>query len=323
MRPLWHGAALAGAALLAGCAMDPAAAPPRAVSDRLCASRAGDPPAVPRAPVAAGDRDQLAAVGYSPVALRAADAVGAVPLMLRLDAPAGTAGAPAARLAARQELVERILQGMLDAAGTIAEIDCEGERGDQLRTRLQAVQDRRARQLGVAGLLLGAGTAALTGGLSLAGAAAAGSVAGIAGGAAEASAAGALLFGTPPTGHLSTPRNLLREVWERPVEPRLIPASVWRYLSYPDRGSASQLDLLLAEWRTPEMLGPPGSELERRNASVLFGEAGEYTPGLLEVRDKMLDLLEASIALMHQDLRTLLSEVRGRVARGSAGASRY
>jgi hypothetical protein len=294
---------------LAACAAD--SLPPRTVSERLCGGRGEEAVPVPRVAVPGAEVQRLAALGYSPAALRAADAVGALPALLRMERarPGGIE-----HLSARQEVTERILQGMLDAAGTIAEIDCEGERGDQLRTRLQARVDRRARQLGVAGLLLGAGTAALTGGLSLAGAATAGSVAGIAGGGAEAAAAGALLFAPAPTARLETPRNLLREAWDRPAEPRLFPASVWNHLARPGGTGPTPLDILLAEWRTPETLGESGTAEEGRRIALLLGEGGDYTPEMLEVRDRMLDLLEASIALMSQDLRTLLRQVRARVA---------
>ena len=298
---------LALAVLLAGCGAE--RLPPTAGADRFCALRGGDPPAVPREPVTQADFARLAALGYSPAATRAAEAVGVVPLLVRLHQTRDEG----ARLIDRQQLAEHILQGVLDASGTIAQIDCEVTRGDKLRSRLQGVEERRAQRLGVASLLLGAGTAALTGGLSLAGATAAGNTAGIVGGAAQAVPAGALLFGAAPEVPLDTPRNLLAEVWARPADSQLMPGSVWAYLSHRDALGSSALDQLIAEWRTPELLGAPGSAEARGNAAVLFGASGFYTPRLLEVRDRMLELLGASIALLHRDLRTLLREERGKM----------
>jgi hypothetical protein len=249
-----------------------------------------------------------------------AEAIGAAPALRRLAAL--PPGAAMERLRLRQEVTEAILQGMLDAASAIAEIDCEGERVDELRARLAQIQDRRARQLGVAGLLAGAATAAVTGGLSLGGAATAGNIAGIAGGGLEAGIAGSLLFGPAPTGTLETRRNLLAEVWEAPAESRLFPAPVWRHLQGPP--GRSRLERLRAEWQA--ILGEPGSEEAARAAAQQFGPGGAYTAGELEQRDRMLDLLESTIALMHQDLRRLLAEVRAgaataRPARGSAPAA--
>jgi hypothetical protein len=110
--------------------------------------------------------------------------------------------------------------------------------------------------------MVGALTAALSGGLSAAGAAGAGSAPGIAGGAAEASVATSLLFGSA-TGELRTERNLLREVWERPARSDLFPPWVWRFLTKrpdgnPDRATVAEV--AVAEWRAGELLGREGPE---------------------------------------------------------------
>jgi len=287
------------------------------VADRVCVPPDSDPPAVPRLPVSEADRARLAALGYSAVALRAAEAIGAMPLLWQLH----QAPSEGAWLLARQELSERVTQGVLDAVGTVAQIDCEGERGDRLRARLQAVEERRSRYYGVAGLLLGAGTAAMSGGLALAGLNSAGNIAGIVGGGAQASAAGMPLFGAAPEARMATPKNLLAEVWQGPAESRLFPISVWQYLGARREAGGSSLAQLRAEWQTPEILGPPDSAESEARAAILFADSGLYTPALLEARDRMLDLLEASVALMNRDLRTLLREVRGRVALGRRGVA--
>jgi hypothetical protein len=305
------------ALLLAGCAT---AEPPRAPSERRCAPGAEAPtPLPPRDPAA---REALIALGHARETAEVAEAIGAAPALRRLATL--PPGAALERLRLRQEVTEAILQGLLDAAAAMAEIDCEGERVDELRARLQRIQEVRARQLGVAGLMAGAATAALTGGLALAGAGTAGNIAGIAGGGLEAGLAGALLFGPSPTGLLETRRNLLAEVWEAPATPRLLPAPVWRHLNGPPGPGPSRLDRLRAEWA--EMLGEPGSEEAARGIALQFGPGGAYTAEDLERRDRMLDLLESAIALMHRDLRRLLAEWRGggataRPARGSAPAA--
>ncbi|MCU0888318.1 MAG: hypothetical protein MUC64_09965 [Rubritepida sp.] len=283
-----------------------------AAPERRCAARAE--PFAPQPALAPGTRAALLARGFSPEAAGAAEATGAALPLLRFAAlpPA----ARAERLALRQEALEAILQAMLDAAAVIAEIDCEGERVDELRARLQAMLDRRARQLGVAGLMMGAATAAATGGLALGGLAAAGNIAGIVGGAGEAGFAGALLFGDPPTGTLETRRNLLAEVWAAPAAPRLFPGTVWRHLQGAGASGESRLALLRAEWTTPELLGAPDSPEAEARAALQFGPGGSYTAEALERRDRMLDLLESAIALMHQDLRRLLAELRALAARG-------
>ena len=258
--------------------------------------------------------DRLKARGFSQDAIDIAEIIGALPLLEQLltaemEATRGHALAAELRLLRlRLAISNRIQLAMLDVSSTLAVIDCEGERGDALRVRLEAAEDRRARQLGLVSILVGATTAALTGGLSLGGASAGGDIAGIVGGTAEASVATALLFGET-SGTLRTERNLLREVWERPPRSELFPNTVWRYLTRrpldaPNR--ASPAETVAAEWRTGDRFGSSGSQSERRRIALLFGPGGTYTVQELEMRDAMLDLLEASIALMSEELRILV-----------------
>jgi hypothetical protein len=120
-----------------------------------------------------------------------------------------------------------------------------------------------------------------------------------------------LLFGEA-SGTLRTERNLLREVWERPPRSELLPRTVWRYLTRrpvdaPD--GRTPAETVAEEWRAAERFGPAGSQAERDRIGLLFGSGGVYTVQELEMRDAMLDLLEASIALMSEDLRVLLIEL--------------
>lgn len=319
--------ALALAALLCGCAAarrEPSSAAARASreTDRLCTLRAQpiravrlEAPLSPEALDAAAGR--LAAQGWSRAAVEVAEVIGALGALQRLSGPegAGPARGTAAelrRLLLRQAIGDRITAAMLDVSGTLAEIDCEGERGDQIKNRLQAVEARRAQRLSLGSIVAGALTAAVTGGLGLAGVSGA-DIAAIVGGAAEASLGATLLLGET-SGPLRTERNLLREVWERPAESALFPETVWRYLNrpVPDGGgrSATVADAVVTEWRVNDRFGPPGSAEERARVALLFGTGGTYTVEDLDVRESLLELLETSIALMNRDLRALLAELQ-------------
>jgi len=318
------GAVMLGVAFLGGCASSPvASAGPAARGEftRICttAAHAGQA-AVAEPPLPAAEAEaaaaELLARGYSPTAIRIAEVIGALPLLRQYAAlEAGNArgqGAELRLLRLRQGIMDRILLAMLDVSGTLAEIDCEGERGDQLRVRLQNAEDQRTRRLSLASILVGALTASLSGGLSLANAAG-GDVVGIVGGVTEATVAGSLLFGSAE-GELRTERNLLREVWEAPARSSLFPPAVWRFLTA-RRGSAgdgpSIAELLVTEWRADERLGY-GQPPDQDRTGLLFGSGGRYTISDLELRDAMLDLLEASIALMSRELRVLLEELMDR-----------
>lgn len=55
-------------------------------------------------------------------------------------------------------------------------------------------------------------------------------------------------------------------------------------------------------------LGDAGSAAERRRTNLFFGPGGAYEIDDLRVRVAMLDLLEADVNLMSQDLERLMYE---------------
>ena len=316
---LRFGAALLAALLTGGCVAKPATSgdPARHAAAPGCAPRTRPalvlPPLVGDLRGAAGG---VAAAAFSPGAVDTADAIGALgPLrrLVELDAGALHAATDLRRLRLRQTITDRILLAMLDVSSSIAEINCEGERGNELRDRLRRIEESRARRLNLATIMVGALTAVVSGGLSLAGAAG-GDIAGIVGGTAEAGVATTLLFGSA-SGELRTERNLLSDVWNQREQSSLFPATVWRLLTRRPGNEPNQpsvAERLRAEWQAGERLGPAGSQEERDRISLLFGPGGLYTVEDLELRDATVDLLQASISLMNQDLRGLLEELLGR-----------
>lgn len=279
-----------------------------------CALRNWSAPVPPGATAIAG----LAAItarqavpGFSPDATETADTIGALEALHRfaaMDTNASQgADADLRRLRLRQAITDRILLAMLDVSSSLAEVTCEGQRGNELRDRLQRIEDRQAQRLTLATIMVGALTAVTSGGLSLAGAAG-GDLAGIIGGTAEAGVATTLLFGGA-AGELRTERNLLRDVWEGPDQSSLFPATVWRFLTRSRGNNPSIAERLRADWQAGERLGSAGSREERERIGLLFGPGGAYTVEDLELRDATVDLLRASLSLMSQDLRGLLEEV--------------
>ncbi|WP_165585612.1 hypothetical protein [Roseococcus sp. SYP-B2431] len=242
----------------------------------------------------------VATLGFSSEAVEIAEVIGALDAMEALVAAEGRPAVGVNFLLARQAVTDRVLLATLDVNASLAAIDCEGERGDSLRGQLQRVESRRARNLGLASILLGATTAALTGGLGLAGANSADDIVGIIGGAAEASLGGALLYNST-SGRLRTRNNLLGEIWRSPEQSTLFPPTVWRYLTRREAPDAPSIaEEIAAGWREAGLAS---------DGDALFEAEGEFTVGDLERRDAMLDLLEARIALMSRDLRILLEEV--------------
>lgn len=292
---------LACALLLSGCGLGERRVTD--VGDNFCASRIQASVVHLPAP-APGEAERLLAGGFSADAVETAEAIGVLGRMRALIETERRPGNGVPVILARQAVTDRVLLALLDVQATLATIDCEGERADQLRGQLQRNEARRARNLGLAGILIGASTAALTGGLSLAGAQAAGDTVGIIGGASEAGVASMLLFGGG-NGLLRTRANLLAEIYRQPAQSTLFPPTVWRYLTRRDApGAANIAEEIVAEWRAAGLLEEADDPLFRPEARLGIDE--------LERRDAMLDLTEARIALMSRDLRQLLEEVTSR-----------
>ena len=297
----------------------------RPEADRFCAPHAAphrealrlDPP-LPRAALVAAIED-LVAQGFSRPGVEIADSIGALGQLRALGAlqargPARGMADELRRLRLRQAITERILAAMLDASAVVGELDCEGERGDQLETVLSGIEARRTRRLTIAGILVGALTAGASGGLGLGASSAAGNIAGIVGGG-TGGLLGLAQLGGGESGVLTTSRNLLGEVWEGPAEARLFPPSVWHYLLRDRTGpvgsqAGTVREGLIAAFRAGDRFGPPGSEEERARIALIFGAGGRYTLTDLEVREACLELVQAGVALMSRDLRLLLADLQ-------------
>ena len=330
-RPGWRGAraclavAVVASLLLQGCAIQ--AGPLRNPSAQEGATRSCTRivrvSAAPPAEVDTAQPSRPAAAappvpGFSQSATNIAEVIGARESLEQMALLASQAGDPASaavgleRLSVRQSTTDAILRAMLDVSSVLADLDCQNERGDQLRDHLQKLEDRRTRQLSLGSILVGALTAIVSGGLSLAYPTTnGGDVAAMIGGTLEASVGVAAVFGTV-SGELPTERNLMGEVWEGPSRSTLFPPTVWRFLNQPVGGATGRFtlrDVVIAQWRMGERLGREGSQEERDRIALLFGRGGTYTLDDLNARDTMLDLLKVSVASMNQDLQLLLDEL--------------
>jgi hypothetical protein len=215
------------------------------------------------------------------------------------------------RLQVRQQLSNRVLLAFLDVARTAAEADCEEERADQLADRLQDVRDKRVRRQTLIAIVGDAMIGIVAGGLSLALQETASAAAAIFGGAV-ATWFGMSAFFDDTRYEFQHSRNLLKEVWTGPEQPVLIPTSVWRHLTRPlsdDTAQGSLRESLIIRWRQDGRLGEAGSETEQRRTALFFGEGGSYEIDDLRARAAMLDLLEADVNLMSQDLERLMEEI--------------
>lgn len=302
---------LAGLLALAGCATRP---PTRlAVAAGYC-----DPPLPYRYnPAFAPQLDFEAALTPALLAryprrmLLTANAVGIVPALRELLALQETAQrqpGPAAELAVlrqRQAIGSQVALVSTTVASIAAELDCEGERADQVAGYLKTLDDRRTQRLNV--LSIGVGAASGIGTTVIENKP--GQYAfGIGGGLL---AAGLGLLTLRQQGHTTTfghPRNLLADVWAEKPASEVFPPSVWYLLSDPafsNGGRTSLAHNTRQRWQHYGQLAKPDSRQGKALAALLFGSGGQYSADDLTVRANMLNELQSAVRLLNQELQAL------------------
>lgn len=210
----------------------------------------------------------------------------------------------------RQRVMDRITLANLEIASVLAEIGCEGERTDQVRDQLQTMENRRLQQFTIASIFVGAGTVVGSGALALAGNSTAGNVVSVVGGLTETGLAWSTLESNQ-SGTLSHQRNLLAEVWYGPGETSPLPPIIWRFLHAPSRTDPGRTnrEVLLDEWRNSIQADQSDAPIKNQRHGLLFSPGGRYSLAELKMRESMLDLLEARIALFNRELVQLLREI--------------
>ena len=144
----------------------------------------------------------------------------------------------------------------------------------------------------------------------------AGNIVSVAGGALE------VLFGTSANftkvrQEFSHPHNHLAAVWFGSLQSEFFSERAWRFLTDPgirDLEGQGLRDVMLQTWQEEGRLGEQGSVRKKEREDLLFGSGGVYDSEQLHVREAMLQQLESSIQLMHQELETLLREILMRQA---------
>lgn len=249
---------------------------------------------------------------YSPIAVHIADVMDLLPLLNRMARLEVEQAALADIERVRQKVIIRLVLATLEVSGLVAEIECEVQRADQVHDRLQDMQTTRTTSQTILGVIFGGLANILSGGISMAtGAGDAGNITSVMGGALE------VVFGTSANftkvrQEFSHPRNHLAAVWDGSPKSEFFSQRAWRFLTTPGiRGleGNSLRDVMLQTWQEEGKLGEVGSGREKERIALLFGSGGLYDSEELHVREAMLQQLESSVQLMHQELETLLREV--------------
>jgi hypothetical protein len=254
---------------------------------------------------------------YSPIAIHIADVMELLPLLNRMAGLEVEHATPADIERVRRKLVTRLQLATLEVSGLVAEIECEVQRADQVQDRLKDIQTTRTTSQTILGVVFGGLANILSGGIGMAtGAGDAGNIVSVTGGTLE------VLFGTSANftkvrQEFSHPHNHLAAVWDGSPQSEFFSQRAWRFLTEPsirDLKGHSLRDVMLQTWQEEGKLGESGSIREKEREELLFGTGGVYDSEQLHVREAMLQQLESSIQLMHQELETLLREVLMRQA---------
>jgi hypothetical protein len=214
--------------------------------------------------------------------------------------------------AARLLILERLDFARTTIEATVAELDCEGERAEQLSTYLEQKEERSTMRLTVASITVGAATGIVSAFLSTADTSTAvqGTVAVVGG-----TATGALALvplGQSPKVEFRHERNMLTDIWEGPPESTAFSDLVWAYLSraeFSNQQVESIRARIVSRWLEFRTLAQESSE-----SPLLFGAGGWYDAETLRRRAAMLDQVKAEVRLMNQDLAELSYALNAAVA---------
>ncbi len=244
--------------------------------------------------------------------LLTANAAGILPqlqALLALEETARQQPGPAAEVAVlrqRQQISAQLALVSSTVASVAAELDCEGERADQVAGYLAEQDSRRTQRLNVLSIGVGAASGI---GTTVIDNQPAQYAFGIGGGLL---AAGLGLLTLSQGGHTAEfmhPRNLLADVWGEKPTSEVFPPSVWYMLSEPafsNSGKTAIAHNTRQRWEHYGQLAHPESKQGQQLAALLFGTGGQYSADQLQVRANMLNELQSAVRLLNQELQGLL-----------------
>lgn len=208
-------------------------------------------------------------------------------------------------LAAQQKIEQKVRDALVEIDALVGELDCEGERCDQLKELLEGMNSKRDNKLTVASIVIGALSAVADACISNdgwnKGVAIGAGVIGAGLGWATLSPKGKRLI-------LKHKRNHLRAIWEEKNSSEF-PPIVW-YMLNETRFTNSQQSTMLRNIRKRWLTFTFEDDIKEANKSVLFKSEGVYTEDLLETRSQIVGQLKATTQTLNQNFSSLLKEIK-------------
>jgi len=204
--------------------------------------------------------------------------------------------------------MNRIIVCRTEIASISAELDCEGERANQIATYMSNKENSRVNKLTVASITVGAlgGVVAL-----LIQSKNTSDAIAIGGGLGSATLGLLSLTSSRKTQYLH-PRNLLTDIWLEPQISAEYPSAIWYILTHKEFSNKQTFSLchnIRERWIKYEELTTKNKKQNDKETELLFGAGGIYTSDQLQTRADMINQLQALIRLMDQDVQFLLYEV--------------
>jgi len=200
----------------------------------------------------------------------------------------------------RQGIQSRLILATTEISSLAAELDCEGERADQLAYYLDQQDVRRIRSLTILSIVAGAVTTVAT---ALISSETPNKVVGIGGGVLSATLGGLAAFSSDKRVTLVHQRNLLTDVWNQSTVSTVYPAFIWYVLNekaFSNSGAFSIIYNIRLRWNN-YVLGDSKTKMQ----TLYFGAGGEYNSDELHARANMLNQLQSSVRSINQDLQSL------------------
>jgi hypothetical protein len=253
--------------------------------------------------------------GFSARTMETARAIGALSQLERL-AQAEASNAPQAEIVdLRGQLNDAIALATLDLSSTVAHIQCEEGRAEQIATDLRDAEKEQTRNLTAYSLVVTAAAAIGAGVLAITnkGDPTPTSAVGIGGGVLGAGFGAGTLFVHRSTSYRHA-RNILGEVWLDGDHPDF-PEIVWAYITRPEFTRSGKTTIraeLIESWKESGRLGPDAQHIAPDRVALYFGGGGIYDADGLDDRADMLSEVREAIDLMNHDLTHVAGEAANR-----------
>ncbi|WP_278820828.1 hypothetical protein [Hoylesella nanceiensis] len=208
-------------------------------------------------------------------------------------------------LATQQKIEQKVRDALVEIDALVGELDCEGERCDQLKELLESMNSKRDNKLTVASIVIGALSAVADACISNdgwnKGVAIGAGVIGAGLGWATLNPKGKRLI-------LKHKRNHLRAIWEE-KNSNEFPPIIW-YMLNETKFTNTQQATMLRNIRNRWLTFTFEDDIKEANKSSLFKDEGVYTESLLETRSQLVGQLKATTQTLHQNFSSLLKEIK-------------